>query len=182
MADDLKKDLPESGVSVPARRRRADDEVEERPWRRRAMVIGLAVAAASLAALVLFGVKGGAIYAKPVDQLLREKATFTNRPVSAEGMLVHGSLEKRDQPCEYRFVIQKNGSELPVRFGQCVVPDTFRDVAGMDVGVTVEGRLLADNTFEATKVVAKCPSKYEMQEKQKRGEQMPHAPISQSQY
>jgi cytochrome c-type biogenesis protein CcmE len=168
------------GMSVPARRRRGEDEVDENPWRRRALVLGLGLAAASLTALVLFGVKGGSIYAKPVDQLLREKAAFANRPVAAEGTLVHGSLEKRDQPCEYRFVIAKNGSELPVRFAQCVVPDTFRDVAGMDVGVTVEGRLQPDDSFEATKVLAKCPSKYEMQEKQRRGEQMPHAPISQS--
>jgi cytochrome c-type biogenesis protein CcmE len=169
------------GMSVPARRRRGeDDQDDSAPWKRRALVLGLGLAAASLAALVLFGVKGGSIYAKPVDQLLREKGTFTNRPVAAEGMLVHGSLEKRDQPCEYRFVIAKNGSELPVRFPQCVVPDTFRDVPGMDVGVTVEGRLQADDTFEATKVLAKCPSKYEMQEKQRRGEQVPHGPISQS--
>ena len=66
---------------------------------------------------------------------------------------------------------------MPVRFAQCVVPDTFRDVPGMDVGVTVEGTLLADNSFEATTVLAKCPSKYEMKERQGRGEQMPHAAL-----
>ena len=64
--------------------------------------------------------------------------------------------------------------DVPVRFAQCVVPDTFRDVPGMDVGVTVEGSLLADNSFEATTVLAKCPSKYEMKERQGKGEQMPH--------
>jgi cytochrome c-type biogenesis protein CcmE len=44
----------------------------------------------------------------------------------------------------------------------------------MDVGVTVEGELQADNTFEATSVLAKCPSKYEMKDRSANGEVMPH--------
>jgi cytochrome c-type biogenesis protein CcmE len=58
------------------------------------------------------------------------------------------------------------------------VPDTFRDVPGMDVGVTVEGELQSDQSFLASSVLAKCPSKYEMKEKQKNGEQMPHGPLA----
>jgi cytochrome c-type biogenesis protein CcmE len=89
---------------------------------------------------------------------------------------VHGSLERRDQPCEYRFVLKgQNNNELPVRYAKCVVPDNFRDVAGMDVAVTVEGKLAAAGTsFEATNVLTKCPTKYEMKERKERGEQMPH--------
>ncbi|HKO93425.1 MAG TPA: cytochrome c maturation protein CcmE, partial [Polyangiaceae bacterium] len=45
-----------------------------------------------------------------------------------------------------------------------VVPDTFRDVAGVEVEVTAEGRLSADGRLQATKIFAKCPSKYEMRE------------------
>jgi cytochrome c-type biogenesis protein CcmE len=85
---------------------------------------------------------------------------------------------KRDSPCEYRFSIEKNGTTLPVRFAQCVVPDTFRDVPDVDVGVTVEGELQADSSFEASSVLAKCPSKYEMQQKKQNGEQMPHGPLA----
>jgi cytochrome c-type biogenesis protein CcmE len=163
-----------------ARRRRGeiDDGSSQRPWVRRALVFGMAASAAGLAALFLLGMKDKAIYAKPIDQLVAEKARFTGRPVRAEGLLVHGSLEKRDMPCEYRFTLQKNGTEMPVRFAQCVVPDTFRDMAGMDVGVTVEGTLPPDGPFEASAVIAKCPSKYEMKEKQKSGEMMPHGPTA----
>jgi cytochrome c-type biogenesis protein CcmE len=143
-----------------------------------AIAVGLTMGAAAIAVLVLTGMQSNAIYSKPVDQLLGDKAKFLGRPVRAEGNLVHGSLEKRDQPCEYRFTIAKNGVSLPVRFAQCVVPDTFRDVAGMDVGVTVEGELKPDSTFEATSVLAKCPSKYEMQERKQRGEEMPHGPFA----
>ena len=42
------------------------------------------------------------------------------------------------------------GAELAVRYAQCVVPDTFRDVPGMDVGVTVEGKVAPDGAFDAT--------------------------------
>jgi cytochrome c-type biogenesis protein CcmE len=134
--------------------------------------------AAAIAALVLGGMQDNAIYSKPVDALLAQKSRFLHRPVRAEGNLVHGTLAKRELPCEYRFTIEKNGAELPVRFAQCIVPDTFRDVPDVDVGVTVEGELQADSTFEATSVLAKCPSKYEMQQRKQHGEQMPHGPLA----
>jgi cytochrome c-type biogenesis protein CcmE len=134
--------------------------------------------AAAIASLVLTGMQDKAIYSKPVDELLAQRTKFIGRPVRAEGELVHGSLVKRDQPCEYRFTLERKGAELPVRFAQCVVPDTFRDVPDLDVGVTVEGQLAADNSFEATSVLAKCPSKYEMQERKQHGEQMPHGSLS----
>jgi cytochrome c-type biogenesis protein CcmE len=164
----------------PPRRRRDDSETgaEPRGWRGPAVAVALAMGAAAIAGLVLTGMQSKAIYSKPVDELLSQKAKFAGRPVRAEGVLVHGSLVKRDQPCEYRFTIEKNGAMLPVRFAQCVVPDTFRDVDGVDVGVTVEGELQTDDSFEASNVLAKCPSKYEMEKKKQNGEQMPHGPLA----
>lgn len=165
------------GVAVPVRSRRRHHETDDDAQvRRRGLLIAVPLVgvAAAIAGLVLTGMKDNAIYAKPVDELIQQKARFAGRPVRAEGNLVHGSLMKREQPCEYRFTISKNGAELPVRFAQCVVPDTFRDVPGMDVGVTVEGQILSDNSFEATTVLAKCPSKYEMKDRAQKGEKMPH--------
>jgi cytochrome c-type biogenesis protein CcmE len=153
-------------------------EPGRRRWTGLAAAVALAMGAAAIATLVLTGMQDKAIYSKPVDELLAQRAKFIGRPVRAEGELVHGSLVKRDQPCEYRFTIQKRGVELPVRFAQCVVPDTFRDVPEMDVGVTVEGELHDNGSFEASSVLAKCPSKYEMQQRKQHGEQMPHGPLA----
>jgi cytochrome c-type biogenesis protein CcmE len=164
----------DDGMALPRRQRGAAPDPQA-TRRGLLIVIPLVMAAAAIVGLVLTGMKDNAIYSKPVDELVAQRAKFAGRPVRAEGNLVHGSLMKRDSPCEYRFTITKKGVDVPVRYAQCVVPDTFRDVPGMDVGVTVEGELLADNTFEATSVLAKCPSKYEMKERQGRGEQMPHA-------
>jgi len=138
------------------------------------LLVVLVVMTAGIVALVMTSFKDAAVYAKNVDQVKAESAALAGRRLRVEGNLVHGSLERRDQPCEYRFTIKGKEAELPVRYGQCVVPDTFRDVPGMDVGVTVEGKLAAGGGFEASQVMAKCPSKYEMKEKKERGEQMPH--------
>lgn len=169
----------ERAVAVPVRRRRDEHEEDPEASRKRLLlVIPLVTAAAAIAALVLVGMQDNGMYSKPVDQLMTEKAKFVGKTVRAEGNLVHGSLVKRESPCEYRFTIEKSGVEVPVRFAKCVVPDTFRDVPGMDVAVTVEGELRADNSLEASQVLAKCPSKYEMKEKASKGEKAPHAELN----
>jgi cytochrome c-type biogenesis protein CcmE len=138
------------------------------------LLVVLLVMAGGIVALVMTSFKDAAVYSKNVDQVLAEGRALGGRQLRVEGNLVHGSLTRREQPCEYRFTIKGKEAELPVSYAKCIVPDTFRDVPGMDVGVTVEGKLGAAGQFEATQVLAKCPSKYEMKEKQARGEEMPH--------
>lgn len=188
MSDDDEKETdgeaaPKSdrGVEVPiARRKREEDEDEDAGAARKRLllVVPLLMAAAAIVALVLVGMQDKGIYSKPVDELVAQKAKYLGKDVRAEGNLVHGSLVKRDDPCEYRFKIDKNGAEMPVRYAKCVVPDTFRDIPGMDLGVTVEGEIRADGSFEASQVLAKCPSKYEMKQKQASGERAPHAAMA----
>jgi len=168
-----------AGTEQPVRRRRRGEAPIDPQSSRRGLILAMALVGggAAVAALALGGMRDNAIYSKPVDELVANRVKFAGKPVRAEGTLVPGSLVKRDSPCEYRFTIRKNGVDVPVRYAQCVVPDTFRDVPGMDVGVTVEGELHADNSFEATSVLAKCPSKYEMKERAGKGEHMPHAAV-----
>jgi cytochrome c-type biogenesis protein CcmE len=179
-AHDETNEAGEPGMEVPLRRRReADSEDEDGGARKRLfIVVPLLMAVAAIVALALVGLQDKGIYSKPVDELVAQKAKFIGKPVRAEGTLVHGTLTKRESPCEYRFKIEKNGVELPVRFARCIVPDTFRDVQGMDVAVTVEGELRADDSLEASQVLAKCPSKYEMKEKAAKGEKAPHADMT----
>ena len=175
-SNDNAQDPPPSERGVEVRAQRHDEEEEDGASRKRLLlVVPLLMAAAAIVALVLVGMQDKGIYSKPVDELVAQKAKFMGKSVRAEGSLVHGSLVKREDPCEYRFTIEKNGTELPVRFARCIVPDTFRDVPGMDLAVTVEGELRADNSLEASQVLAKCPSKYEMKQKAANGEKAPHA-------
>ena len=55
-------------------------------------------AAAAIVALVLIGMQDKGVYSKPVDELVAQKAKFVGKPVRAEGLLVHGSLVKRESP------------------------------------------------------------------------------------
>ncbi len=125
-------------------------------------------------ALLMFGSQASdaLVYSKLVDEVLNKPGDFKGRELRIEGDLKQGSIHFRESPCEWRFVIGKAGKEMPVRFPQCIVPDTFKD--GMGLKVTVQGKLTTDGYFLANQVIPRCPSKYEMKEKAGRGEKMPH--------
>jgi cytochrome c-type biogenesis protein CcmE len=125
--------------------------------------------------LLMFGSEASdaLVYSKLVNEVLTKPDEFRGRELRVEGDLKQGSIHFRESPCEYRFVLGKQGKELPVRFPQCIVPDTFKDGVGLQV--SVQGKLTGEGYFLANKVIAKCPSKYEMQERQQKGEKMPHA-------
>jgi cytochrome c-type biogenesis protein CcmE len=125
---------------------------------------GLGVIVAGILALFFSSSEDAVVYAYGVDELQARQADLGQRQVRVMGTLVSGTLVRRDSPCEYRFKMNKGDAVLPVYYAQCVVPDTFRDVKGVQVEVTAEGRMTADGHLEASKIMAKCPSKYEMKE------------------
>jgi cytochrome c-type biogenesis protein CcmE len=114
------------------------------------------------------------VYSKLVDEVQAKPKAWKGQELRVEGDLKQGSILFKEQPCEWRFTLSSKGHEMPVRFPQCIVPDTFKD--GMGLKVTVQGKLHDDGYFLANQVIPRCPSKYEMQEKAARGEKMPHAP------
>lgn len=130
-------------------------------------------------ALVLGTGSPAPVYAITVSEFLDSPRLDTTLRIS--GPLVKGSLCRVTEPCGYYFRVAERyatsdpARELEVSYPECVVPDTFREVPGLDVEVTVEGgRCATCHTFEATRVMAKCPGKYEMS--RYRGV-MPGAPI-----
>ncbi|HET9954773.1 MAG TPA: cytochrome c maturation protein CcmE [Polyangiaceae bacterium] len=138
------------------------------------LLIGLLVMGGGILTLVMTSFDNSQVYARQVDQVLNELNKLQGRTVRVEGTLVKGTLRRRDEPCEYRFSMSKGSAVLPVRYPQCIVPDTFRDMPDMDVKVTAEGKLTAAGELEAHQIFAKCPSKYEMQDRANKGEKMPH--------
>jgi cytochrome c-type biogenesis protein CcmE len=150
------------------------------PARNIGLLVTLLVLVGAVVSLMLVGFKEAAIYATPVDQLLESKEKLTGRKVRVEGELVPGSLTKRDQPCEYRFTVHgvEKTNLVPVRYAQCVLPDTFRDVPAGGVQVTVEGTLSKEGHFDATLVMAKCTSKYDPSTHEMKGGQLADMPIN----
>ncbi|MCK6589214.1 MAG: cytochrome c maturation protein CcmE [Polyangiaceae bacterium] len=163
----------ESGLVKPA-------QTKPPPTRSIGLLATLLVLVGAVVSLMMVGFKEAAIYATPVDQLLAEKEKLAGRKVRVEGELVPGTLSKRDQPCEYRFTVHgaTKSNEVPVRYAQCVLPDTFRDVPGGGVQVTVEGTLNKEGHFDATLVMAKCTSKYDPSTHQMKDGQLADMPIN----
>lgn len=148
---------------------------DEEPARGAAVKIGIvfALLAGGVAALLWGSGAGDAfVYSKLVHEVVDDPAQWQGRELRVEGDLQQGSIQFREEPCEWRFVLVKEGRQMPVQFPQCVVPDTFRD--GFGISVTVQGALEPDGTFHATQVVPRCPSKYEMEQRLEAGEDVPH--------
>jgi cytochrome c-type biogenesis protein CcmE len=149
-------------TSTPAVTKPAAPKAPSRQGARsKGLLVTLLVMVGAVVALFLVGFKEAAVYAVSVDKLMASKTESVGRKVRVEGELVPGTLVKRDQPCEYRFTVHGESAQLPVRYAQCVIPDTFRDVPGGGVQVTVEGAMSSQGEFEASLVMAKCASKYD---------------------
>lgn len=141
-------------------------------WLKIAVVGGLLVGGA--VAMLLGSDAGNAFaYSMPLVDVVEDPGSFGERELRVEGLLRQGSIQFREDPCEWRFVLEQDEREMAVEFPQCVVPDTFRD--GFGITVTVQGTVQADGIFHASQVVPRCPSKYEMEQMEQQGEQMPHA-------
>ena len=124
----------------------------------RKLLVACLVGAIASTTLVLGLDRPQVVYAYSVSHFLKEPQRDTE--VRLGGWLVHGSLCRVREPCEYRFRLKgESGEQLPVRYPQCVVPDTFRDVPGIDVSITVQGELCGNcHTFTASSIFAKCAS------------------------
>jgi len=143
------------------------------PWLKIAAVLGILVGAVVFA-LLNTSAGDAFVYSKPLTTVVTNPGEYMDRPLKVEGELRQGSIQFREDPCEWRFVLEEGEHDMPVRFPRCVVPDTFRD--GMGITVTVQGQLEGDGrTFLAEEVIPRCPSKYEMQERLQNGESMPHS-------
>jgi len=99
-------------------------------------------------------------YYKQVDEVVGDQASWTGRRLKLGGLVEKGSIFNKPGTMEYVFTVAKNGKSLPIHYTG-VVPDTFKDEAE----VVVSGKIQEDGKFEATEVIAKCPSKYEAAEK-----------------
>ncbi len=97
-------------------------------------------------------------YDKDLDEVVSAPEEFAGKTIRVQGALRNGSICFRENPCEWRFIIEGEEHSLTVHFPQCVVPDTFRDQP--DVTVTARGQL-EDGVFIADEIIPQCPSRYE---------------------
>jgi len=110
---------------------------------------------------VLFALsfRGSMVYYLTVSEYLSHPPSDLDGHFRVNGRVTAGSIIKESGVLGARFVVTDGKRTLPVVFRK-ELPDTLVDNAE----VVVEGKMRSD-TFEAHTLFAKCPSKYESEQK-----------------
>jgi cytochrome c-type biogenesis protein CcmE len=108
----------------------------------------------ALVYLVYGGIQQGATYWVTVGELEQHAQTLPSR-VRLGGTVAAGTVRWDAAHRHLAFVITDGTNSLPVRYSG-VVPDIFAE----DRQVVVEGGIGRDGAFDATTLLAKCPTKY----------------------
>ena len=119
------------------------------------------VIVAALAWLAVDGISEAATYYVTIDELHSLDGAQSKERIRVGGDVVPGSIVKSGDRTEFTIEQAEEGMAprtLDVVYtGQDPLPDTFRDNAQ----ALCDGKLRADGSFEASKIQAKCASKYE---------------------
>lgn len=121
------------------------------------ILVAVVVVVVAVGALVWVGVGRGSVYYYTVSELLAKGST---ERVRVSGELVGGSVEGMGTTT-LTFVLHDRDmpdQTISVLF-EGAIPDSFRDQA--DSEVVAEGDFVGPDSFTATALAAKCPSKYE---------------------
>jgi cytochrome c-type biogenesis protein CcmE len=126
---------------------------QPRRWR---FLIAAAVIVVVLAYLILSSTQGSAVYAFTIGELKGRGSAIYGRGVRVGGTVVANSITYDASQVLLEFVLVDHGDTLSVVY-KGARPDMLRDGAE----ALAEGKYGAGGTFEATKLLLKCPSKYE---------------------
>ncbi|HEU4400727.1 MAG TPA: cytochrome c maturation protein CcmE [Candidatus Polarisedimenticolia bacterium] len=125
----------------------------------RKIVITVALLLAGFAVLFSVGLKGSLVYYLTVSEYLdRSGREDLGENFRLNGNVLTGSIVKDPRAPGARFVVTDGTRTLPVVYAK-ETPDTFVDGAE----VVVEGSMGPGGVFVAQTLLAKCPSKYEAQ-------------------
>jgi cytochrome c-type biogenesis protein CcmE len=92
---------------------------------------------------------------KYVDEVATAPQQYEGKRMQIHGFVVPHSIGRKENTPEYRFRVQRNGKVITAYYTGSPV-DQFKDEAE----VVLTGVLKGDS-FHATEMTAKCPSKYE---------------------
>lgn len=124
---------------------------------RKQVVIVALIVASALGYLIVTGMRDTMVFYYTVSEVSSQGDTLTEIPLRIAGKVVAGTIQVSETDhLDRQFVIHEGGYEIPVTY-HGITPDTLVD--GADA--VVEGKLNAEGVFDATFVMAKCPSKYE---------------------
>ncbi|MGE3267582.1 MAG: cytochrome c maturation protein CcmE [Chloroflexota bacterium] len=107
--------------------------------------------------LIVTALQTSTVYYITVGELHQRGPAAMSQQVRVAGDVVPGSVEKIDAGLAIRFLVHDGSGQMPVYYKGGPVPDIF----GEEVQVVVEGKVDPSGTFQASTLLAKCPSKFE---------------------
>jgi len=113
--------------------------------------------AVALLLLVSQGFRGTMVYSITVSEMIDRGESGRLNGLRIMGNVVQVSIDQPPTENYLRFEMSDGSASIPVVY-RGIVPDTFGDMGE----VTVEGTYTPGGDFEASFLMAKCPSKYEM--------------------
>ena len=122
------------------------------------IVAGLLIVGA-VSYLMFSGINDTMVYYYTLSELMEKKSDLADVDLRIHGHVSSGTIRIDRERSQVDFLVmeKKTTNTLPVTY-QGIIPDTFKDGAE----VVVEGTYEADrHHFQATLLMAKCPSKYE---------------------
>jgi len=122
-------------------------------------IIAIVIIAGALSYLVFSGVKDTMVYYLTIDELQAKVPDVYGERVRVSGTVVPGTIVK-DNTGKLEFQLTDGNNKIDVKYSG-IVPDVFAD----DVEAVVEGSYTQDYVFNADVLLAKCPTKYESDEK-----------------
>lgn len=127
------------------------------PWRgkRLQLLLVAAVLLSAIGYLVYSGLRTN-VYYQTVAELRAQGNGAAGRQVRVAGIVAADSIVRQDAGSAVRFTLADAGGTLPVVY-KGAIPDIFQP----GIEVVVEGKYRAGGDFEATTLLAKCPSKFD---------------------
>lgn len=123
------------------------------------IVIGVLVIVAALLYLIVGSFGDNTLYYMTVKELRAKKHISPNEGLRLNGYVVPSTIKWDAEKIELRFTIAEGKDSVRVYY-KGVAPDQLADAQQ----AVVEGKMGVDGELKATKILLKCPSKYEVKD------------------
>ena len=128
-------------------------------FRRRRVIFAAMVVAVALGFLAYMLVSQFSTYYLTVSEFREKGDSVNGKQLRVGGHIVTESVNWDTENVTLSFTLAEGEARLPIVY-KGAVPDTFR----ADSDIIVEGKVNPQGVFVATKLITKCPSKYEPSE------------------
>jgi len=120
------------------------------------IIIGVTIIVGALIYLIACGFKSNAVYYLTVPELYAKEHIPVGEGLRISGTVVPETIDWNSQNIQLNFAMAEGPDTLRVKYDG-IMPDQLADAQQ----VVAEGKLDSTGVLHATKLLLKCPSKYE---------------------